>query len=68
MISSGPKRTKVNFHDIIIRITNAVRKVVIIRMIEVDESGNNVWEYTYSTDQIDDYWIARANKYSVEYF
>ena len=38
------------------------------KMIEVDESGNNVWEYTYSTDQIDDYWIARANKYSVEYF
>ncbi len=38
------------------------------KIIEVDDDGNNVWEYTHTTNQIDNYWIARANKYSLDYF
>jgi hypothetical protein len=38
------------------------------KIIEVDDNGNNVWEYTYTTNHIDNYWIARANKYSLDYF
>ena len=37
------------------------------KIFEVDGNGNNVWEYTHTSDQVDNYWIARADKYSLDY-
>ena len=37
-------------------------------MIEVDHFGEVVWEYIYESDQISlSFWIARAQKYSLDY-
>jgi len=38
----------------------------IAEMIEVDSIGNIIWEYAY-TGEANNYWIARANKYSLDY-
>lgn len=37
------------------------------RIIEVESDGGILWDYEYSTN-ITNHWIARANKYSIDYF
>ena len=36
------------------------------KIIEVDTLGNTVWQYTHSGNS-DNYWIARSDKYSMDY-
>ena len=36
------------------------------KIVELDDFGNTVWQYTHS-GEADSYWIARANKYSIDY-
>ena len=36
------------------------------KIIELDESGNTVWQYTHS-GQADAYWISRADRYALDY-
>ena len=36
------------------------------KIIEVDQDGNNVWDYTYIIEGVSS-WIARADKYSLDY-
>jgi len=36
-------------------------------IIEIDVDGNNVWEYTHSADGVNNAWIARADKYNLDY-
>ena len=36
------------------------------KLIEVDNEGDTIWQYTHN-GEADSYWIARANKYSLDY-
>ena len=38
------------------------------KIIEVNNDGDNVWEYTHIIDELNNGWIARADKYSLDYF
>ena len=38
------------------------------KIIEVNGNGDNLWEYTHVIDEINNAWIARADKYSPDYF
>ncbi len=45
-----------------------ISKTHVAEMIEVDHFGEVVWEYIYESDQISlSFWIARAQKYSLDY-
>ena len=49
-----------------------VSQTHIAKIIEVDEEGNELWEYTHAVDGIgnvqeSNYWIARAQKYELDY-
>ena len=37
------------------------------RIIEVNQMGDIVWDYIHQTDEIDTFWIARSQKYALDY-
>ena len=37
------------------------------KIIEVNQNGENLWDYVHETDTLDNSWIARSQKYEFNY-